>query len=93
MSTVAALDWRQARACRDVDSESFFGPRDSEPGERLYRWERLALTVCSVCPVRAACAADALTYPADEQYGVVGGMTASQRRVLLSQTSRRERAA
>lgn len=93
MGTVAALDWRHAGSCRDVDSEQFFGPADSNPGERLFFWEQLALSVCSVCPVRAQCAAEALAFPADEQFGVVGGMTASQRRELLSQAGRRERAA
>lgn len=66
-------------ACWGVEPEVFFGPADSPPGKPLYTWERRALAVCESCPVAAACLAKALVYPAAEQYGVVGGMTAGQR--------------
>jgi Transcription factor WhiB len=82
---------RQRPACWRVDPETFYGPADSDAGKSPYTWERRALAVCAACPVAAACLADALEFPADDQYGVVGGMTAGQRRAAL-RASRRERA-
>jgi len=41
-----------------------------------------ALRVCAVCPVRAACLADALNRR-DVAYGVLGGMTPNERKELL----------
>jgi WhiB family redox-sensing transcriptional regulator len=73
----------QQPTCREMDPEVFFGPADS-PGRRpLYAWERRALRVCASCPVVKACLAEALKFPAAEQYGVVGGMTAGQRQAVL----------
>jgi len=76
-------DWRDSAKCRGLDGDLFFGPVDSKPDERLYGWERRALAICAGCPVRAECVADALTFPVDEQHGVVGGQPASHRRELL----------
>lgn len=78
----------QRPACWGVDPETFYGPADSLAGRPLHVWERRALAVCAGCPVTAACLAEALEFPAANQYGVVGGMTAGQRRALL-RTSRR----
>lgn len=80
----------QEPACWGVDPEVFFGPADSPAGAPVHDWERRALTVCAACPVVTACLADALKVPAAEQYGVVGGMTAGQRRAVL-RASRRGR--
>jgi hypothetical protein len=74
---------RRKPACWGVEPEIFFGPADSPPGMPLYPWERRALAVCAGCPVAAACLAEALAYPAAEQYGVVGGMTAGQRQAAV----------
>src|SRR5947208_900688 len=74
-------------ACWSVDPELFYGPADSPIG-RVADWEQRALLVCAGCPVKTACLAAALEFPAEGQYGVVGGMTAGQRRVLLSATRR-----
>jgi hypothetical protein len=74
---------RRKPACWGVEPEVFFGPTDSPPGKPLYTWERRALAVCASCPVAAACLAKALVYPAAEQYGVVGGMTAGQRQEAM----------
>lgn len=73
----------QKPACWGVDPEVFFGPADSPAGRPLHLWERRALAVCAGCPVATACLAEALEFPAAEQYGVVGGMTAGQRRAVL----------
>jgi Transcription factor WhiB len=77
-------------ACWGVDPEVFFGPADSPSSSSLHRWERRALAVCAGCPLRTACLSEALEFPAVDQYGVVGGMTAGQRRAAL-RTSRRGR--
>lgn len=70
-------------ACWEVDPEVFYGPADSPERGPMHTWERRALTVCADCPLLASCRAEALEYPADEQYGVIGGMTAGQRRAVL----------
>lgn len=70
-------------ACRGVDPEVFFGPADSGEGGQPYRWEWRALEVCWSCPVVAVCLREALEWPAEDQHGVIGGMTAGQRRAAL----------
>jgi WhiB family redox-sensing transcriptional regulator len=80
----------QARpACWGVDPEVFFGPEDSFEGQPVFAWEQRALAVCAHCPVATACLAEALEFPADQQHGVIGGMTAGQRKALL-RTSRHQ---
>ncbi|MBV9010439.1 MAG: WhiB family transcriptional regulator [Pseudonocardiales bacterium] len=72
---------RAEPACWAVDPEVFYGPADStDDGPPSHPWERRALAVCARCPVLQICRAAALEFPASEQYGVVGGMTAGQRR-------------
>lgn len=76
-------------ACWGTDPELFFGAADSPEGRPVLDWERRALLVCAGCPMRAECLAVALEFPADEQHGVIGGMTAGQRRVLLRASRQR----
>jgi WhiB family transcriptional regulator, redox-sensing transcriptional regulator len=68
-------------ACRDENPELFFPISVSPEHERPTPDERRALAICHRCPVRAACLAAALRDPKSHEYGVMGGMTASQRRV------------
>jgi WhiB family redox-sensing transcriptional regulator len=70
-------------ACSGMAPEVFFGPADSLAGRPLHIWERRALEVCKRCPIVAACLAEAMEYPVAEQYGVVGGMTAGQRKAVM----------
>lgn len=79
---------RQVPSCSTVDPELFFGPADSPGAGSLLDWERRALAVCAGCPVVASCLAQALEFPVDEQYGVVGGATAGQRRAVLRASGR-----
>lgn len=79
----------QVPACWGVDPELFFGPGDSDEGQNILDWEQRALSVCAACPVQAGCLAAALEFPRDEQHGVIGGMTAAQRRVLLRASHQR----
>lgn len=74
---------RPAPACWEVEPEVFYGPADSSEGGPVHTWEKRALAVCASCPVLATCRAEALEFAADEQFGVIGGMTAGQRRAVL----------
>ena len=69
--------------CTDEDPDVFFGPVDSSESEKSLIWEKKALAICAECIIQLKCLAEALQHPAAQQYGVVGGMTASQRRALL----------
>lgn len=92
MTAATQLSVQRAKvqpACWGVEPDTFFGSADSADGQPLFGWEREALVVCTGCPVQAACLAAALEFLADEQHGVIGGMTAGQRRVLLWATRHR----
>jgi len=74
-------DWQRYGACRGHDSGQFFHP-DGERGASRLRRELAAKSICRTCPVRAECAAHALT--AREPYGVWGGFTEAERLRLLA---------
>lgn len=74
-------DWQMLGACRGRDSAQFFHP-DGERGSSRNRREAQAKRVCGACPVRAECAAHALTVR--EPYGVWGGFTETERLRLLA---------
>jgi WhiB family redox-sensing transcriptional regulator len=64
--------WQGMGECRSVADDSCF----PEPGQAT----AAALDRCSFCPVRRSCLASALA--GDEEYGVWGGTTESQRDVI-----------
>jgi WhiB family redox-sensing transcriptional regulator len=74
-------DWQRLGLCRGRDSTQFFHP-DGERGASRGRREATAKSVCRACPVRAECAAQALT--SREPYGVWGGFTEAERLRLLA---------
>jgi WhiB family redox-sensing transcriptional regulator len=74
-------DWQRLGLCRGRDSAQFFHP-DGERGASRGRREASAKRVCEACPVRAACAAQALS--TREPYGVWGGFTEAERLRLLA---------
>jgi WhiB family redox-sensing transcriptional regulator len=82
-----ALDWRTFAVCRDADPEIFFPVGD--PGDPFDPRNAEALAWCAVCPVRSECLTEALARVPD---GVMGGMTAAQRRELLRYQLRRQAA-
>jgi WhiB family redox-sensing transcriptional regulator len=74
-------EWQRNGACRGRDSGQFFHP-DGERGASRTRRELAAKAVCRSCPVRAECAAHALS--SREPYGVWGGFTETERLRLLA---------
>lgn len=75
MNTTTSTDdrqWREQAICAQTDPAIFF----PEPGQHPHA----ARKVCSVCPVRTVCLADAIT--SREAYGVRGGLTPNERRQL-----------
>ena len=65
-------DWRQASACRDLDTAIFFPDSEEASGP--------ALAVCASCPVRGACLEFALITRQDD--GIWGGLPETERRRL-----------
>ena|SRR5439155_4082444 len=74
-------DWQRLGLCRGRDSAQFFHP-DGERGASRGRREAAAKALCHTCPVRAQCAAHALS--TREPYGVWGGFTETERMRLLA---------
>jgi WhiB family transcriptional regulator, redox-sensing transcriptional regulator len=70
-------DWRHRAACRDEDPELFFPVSEAGPGARQ---TEQAKAVCAGCPVRARCLEYALDNGLD--YGIFGGTTETERRML-----------
>jgi WhiB family redox-sensing transcriptional regulator len=79
--------WHSEAACRSDEAGLFFAPSKEPTAARLAR-EEAAKQVCARCPVMLECREHALLQP--EPYGVWGGMTAAERRVVLARRRRRE---
>lgn len=79
--------WHAEAVCRRDEAGLFFAPSKEPTAARLSR-EQAAKRVCANCPVLRECREHALLQP--EPYGVWGGLTAAERRVVLA---RRRRAA
>ena len=76
-TTLGAGGWREAAACRGLESSVFFSP-DAERGHARARREALARQICQDCPVLDRCRDHALATA--EPYGIWGGMTETDRR-------------
>ena len=70
-------DWHHHAACQQQDPELFFAdPTDVQPIQAAKR-------ICADCPVRAACLTDVMAWEQPgSRYGVVGGLSAQERRQL-----------
>ena len=79
--------WHSNAACRRDEAGLFFAPSKEPTAARLAREEH-AKRVCARCPVLLSCREHALLQP--EPYGVWGGLTAAERRVVLARRRRRE---
>ena len=66
-------DWTDLANCVGVDAELMFPDRWTDPAE--------AKAVCAGCVVQDQCLAQALAN--GERYGVWGGLTADERRVMV----------
>ncbi|MEU3062385.1 WhiB family transcriptional regulator [Streptomyces subrutilus] len=78
--------WHAEAVCRRDEAGLFFAPSKEPTATRLSR-EEAAKRVCARCPVMVACREHALLQP--EPYGVWGGLTAAERRVVLARMRRR----
>ncbi|WNV83233.1 WhiB family transcriptional regulator [Umezawaea sp. Da 62-37] len=79
----------ETRLCVGTDPELWFGPDDDvtpelreSHAERNVR-ENAAKQLCADCPFTAQCLEQELWHGITEQWGVRGGMTASERQHLL----------
>jgi len=79
--------WHTSAACRSDEAGLFFAPSKEPTAARLSREEH-AKRVCARCPVLIECREHALAQP--EPYGVWGGLTAAERRVVLARRRRRD---
>ena len=79
--------WHSEAACRSDEAGLFFAPSKEPTAARLSR-EEAAKRVCARCPVLLECREHALLQP--EPYGVWGGLTAAERRVVLARRRRRD---
>jgi WhiB family redox-sensing transcriptional regulator len=71
-------DWIEQALCCEVGSETFFPPDDKPVTRDFYA---KAKTVCNNCPVIDKC----LDYGIYDEYGVFGGTTPSERRIMRDQ--------
>ncbi|MFF0225864.1 WhiB family transcriptional regulator [Streptomyces sp. NPDC004629] len=74
-------EWQERAACRGMNSATFFSPTGERGKERDEREER-ARRICRSCEVIEPCAAMALD--SKQRHGVWGGMSARERRHILS---------
>ncbi len=79
-------EWQLRGACRGLDSARFFHPEGERDPARTRR-EEGAKAVCRTCPVIAECRQHALVVR--EQFGIWGGLSESEREVLVRSGSRR----
>ncbi|MEZ0068937.1 WhiB family redox-sensing transcriptional regulator [Streptacidiphilus sp. MAP12-20] len=79
--------WHTGAACRRDEAGLFFAPSKEPTAARLAREEQ-AKRVCARCPVLLECREHALIMP--EPYGVWGGLTAAERRVVLARRRRHD---
>jgi WhiB family redox-sensing transcriptional regulator len=79
--------WQQQAACRDTDPELFFAP--DRPERKQAKADRIAaaLAICSRCPVRRPCLADAVA--ARDRFAIRGGTTPEDRGYWSTDGTRR----
>jgi len=81
-------EWRELGSCRKLDTGMFFPI--GQTGEAEIKIAR-AKNVCVPCPVRQQCLEFAIT--TNQEYGVWGGHSEEERRVVRRQWRARQRAA
>ncbi len=73
--------WKALAACAGEMSAMFYPPISSEPRRAKRSRESRAKAVCASCPVREQCLQHAVEN--DERYGIWGGLTDRERRLLV----------
>jgi len=81
-------EWRELGSCRKLDTGLFFPI--GQTGDAEVKIAR-AKKVCAACPVRQQCLEFAIT--TNQEYGVWGGHSEDERRVVRRQWRARQRAA
>ncbi|HEX7165676.1 MAG TPA: WhiB family transcriptional regulator [Acidimicrobiales bacterium] len=84
------MEWRRDAACKDLDPNLFFPIGVTGPAVDQIA---AAKSICTLCPVRAECLDFAIT--TNQEFGIWGGTSEDERRVLRRQWRariRRERA-
>ncbi len=84
----ATLEWRRNAACQEGDTDLFFPIGVTGPAVAQIE---AAKAVCGQCPVRAECLDFAIT--SNQEFGVWGGTTEDERRVLRRRWRATQRAA
>jgi WhiB family redox-sensing transcriptional regulator len=70
-------DWHHHASCQEQDPELFFA--DPSNAQRI----QIAKRICAACPVHSAGLADVVAWEQpSSRYGVVGGLSAQERRQL-----------
>lgn len=78
-TSARSVEWRDLAACRGYSLALFFPPNGHLTSE--------AEQICGSCPVAAACLADAMRWPADEDHGILAGTTQPERKQLRRATT------
>lgn len=81
-------EWREFGSCRKLETNMFFPV--GQTGEAEIKIAR-AKSVCVPCPVRQQCLEFAIT--TNQEYGVWGGHSEEERRIVRRQWRARQRAA
>ena len=79
------LEWQLAAACRGEAASSFYPPPHFERKDVRVSRERVAKSICALCPVRQACLSFALRTA--EPHGIWGGLNELERRQLAERQS------
>lgn len=87
--TDPAADWRTRAVCATSDPELFFPVGKIETNDAAYRQTQLAKAVCARCVVSEICLQYALE--TNEYFGIWGGMTEEERRVMKRRANRQRR--
>lgn len=75
LPALSRLDWKTTGSCTKLESDWWFTDHETSHTAR-------AVAICAACPVRELCLAAALIF--DEEYGIWGGLTPTERRPLVA---------
>ena len=75
-------EWFRRARCVGMPLAVFF----PEATDDSTRSASQAIRVCQRCPVQDDCLSEALSHPYHEDYGIYGGTTRAQRRVIRSRS-------